>query len=112
MSVEIENNEKSLVAYISGDLDHHTAKNIRTQIDIEIGNKSPKTVALDFSRVTFMDSSGIGLVMGRFKIMQERGGIVVIQNPPPHIKKVMLLAGLNKIAKITTKAGADNEDIK
>ena len=54
-----------------------------------------------------MDSSGIGLVMGRYKIMQTLGGTVAIQSPPEHIKKVMRLAGLDKIANIiNTKVGS------
>lgn len=48
-----------------------------------------------------MDSSGIGLVIGRFKSMQEVNGKIIVQNPPYHIKKVMKLAGIDKIAKIT-----------
>ena len=54
---------------------------------------------LDFSLVTFMDSSGIGLVMGRFRLMQENDGKVVLQNLPAPIRKVMKLAGLDKLAE-------------
>ena len=58
-----------------------------------------KTLVLDFSLVTFMDSSGIGLVMGRFRLMQENGGELVLQNLPAPLRKVMKLAGLDKLAK-------------
>lgn len=106
MSVSLEVKEKELIAYISGDVDHHTAKGIRGEIDTYIEKIHPDKTILDFSAVTFMDSSGIGLVMGRYKIMQGIGGTVVIQNPPLNIKKVMQLAGLDKIASINnTKAG-------
>lgn len=89
-----------LTAYLDGELDHHSAKTIRQHIDAEISRRQPKSLVLDFSRVTFMDSSGIGLVMGRFKIMSENGGVVVIQNPPPPIKKVMQIAGIGRLARI------------
>ena len=56
-------------------------------------------LVLDFSLVTFMDSSGIGLVMGRFRLMQENDGKVVLQNLPAPIRKVMKLAGLDKLAE-------------
>lgn len=92
--------QKTLTVYIQGELDHHTAKEIRTRIDTEISRREPEFLELDFSAVTFMDSSGIGLVMGRYKIMNERGGKVVILNPPPPIKKVMMISGINKLAKI------------
>lgn len=113
MSVKVEVNEKKLLALIDGEVDHHSAKSIRTVIDAAIENNQPNQVILDFSAVTFMDSSGIGLVMGRYKIMQAIGGIVTIQNPPTHIKKVMQIAGLDKIASINnTKVGLKDENIK
>lgn len=100
MAVLLEHNEKTLIAYISGEVDHHTAKSIRSEIDANIENTNPEKVVLDFADVSFMDSSGIGLVMGRYKIMKSAGGTVSIQNPPVQIKKVMQLAGLDKIASI------------
>lgn len=98
---EVEEKSK-LTAYISGEIDHHTAKSIRKEIDINVEKLNPKNLYLDFSKVDFMDSSGIGLVMGRYKLQSERGGKVFIQNPPPLIKKVMLVAGINKLAKIVS----------
>jgi len=113
MSVKVEVNDKSLLALISGEVDHHTAKSIRSEIDSSIEKNQPNKVILDFSAVTFMDSSGIGLVMGRYKIMQGVGGTVSIQNPPTHIKKVMQIAGLDKIASINnSKVGLKDENIK
>ena len=55
---------------------------------------------LDFGGVTFMDSSGIGLIMGRHRTMQEIGGEVIVQNPPPHIRRVLRISGIERIAKI------------
>lgn len=96
---EVEQKSK-LTAYLSGEIDHHSAKDIRKEIDINVQKLNPSELYLDFSKVDFMDSSGIGLVMGRYKLQSERGGKVFIQNPPPLIKKVMLVAGINKLAKI------------
>ncbi len=98
---EVEEKSK-LTAYISGEIDHHSAKSIRKEIDINIEKLNPTNLYLDFSKVDFMDSSGIGLVMGRYKLQSQRGGKVFIQNPPPLIKKVMLVAGINKLAKIVS----------
>ncbi len=98
---EVEEKSK-LTAFISGEIDHHTAKEIRKEIDINVQKLNPTDLYLDFSKVDFMDSSGIGLVMGRYKLQSERGGKVYIQNPPPLIKKVMLVAGINKLAKIVS----------
>ena len=72
---------------------------MREKIDESVIQSGAKTLVLDFSLVTFMDSSGIGLVMGRFRLMQENGGELVLQNLPAPLRKVMKLAGLDKLAK-------------
>lgn len=100
MPVRLEPKDNTVVACLSGEIDHHSAKNIRTEIDAMIEKNRPAQLIMDFGEVNFMDSSGIGLVMGRFKTMQEIGGRVIIQNPSMHIKKVMRLAGLDRIASI------------
>ena len=56
---------------------------------------------IDFSRVTFMDSSGIGLIMGRYKLMCGQGGEVIVARPPAYIKKVLRLAGVDRLARLT-----------
>ncbi|MBQ8883959.1 MAG: anti-sigma factor antagonist [Oscillospiraceae bacterium] len=107
--------KETLTVYIQGELDHHTAKEIRFRIDSEIKRREPRFLELDFSGVTFMDSSGIGLVMGRYKIMSEREGKIVILNPPPPIKKVMMISGIGKLARIINckeKVIEDGEKIK
>ncbi len=102
MGLKIKMNEKNnrLYAFLDGEIDHHSAAQLRTDIDLNVTLYKPKALFLDFSAVTFMDSSGIGLVMGRYKKMSEINGRVYIQNPPNHIKRVMLLSGVNKLAKI------------
>ena len=99
MSVKIEHGEDIVTAYLSGEIDHHSAKAMREKIDMAAGQAKPKSLILDFSAVGFMDSSGIGLVMGRYKFMRDIGGTVTVQNPSAPIKKVMRLAGLDRIAK-------------
>lgn len=91
MNVEIKNypSARTLVAEICGDIDHHTAKYFRGEIDKAIRSHNPLTLILDYSQVTFMDSSGIGLVMGRYKIMSEMGGEVIVASPPAYIRKVL-----------------------
>lgn len=94
------------IAKIKGDLDHHTAKFIRGEIDREIASARPKRLIIDFSGVTFMDSSGIGLIMGRYKLMQDYDGEVIIASPPDYIRKVLRLAGVDKLARITDNISA------
>ncbi len=100
MNVTIESSGNLMVAYLIGELDHHTAGNIREQIDKAISYKKPTHLVLDFKNITFMDSSGIGLVMGRYRLMQNHKGSIEIKNVTPQTKKIMELAGLGRIAVI------------
>lgn len=102
MSVKILEEENRTIAVLSGEIDHHNAKGIRTEVDFALREQQPQELILDFSDVGFMDSSGIGLVMGRYKLMQELNGKVIIRNPPSHIKKVMRLSGLDRLASINS----------
>ena len=100
MSVKIEFENEILLCRLCGEIDHHTTLPIRLDIDDRIENCRPKTVILDFSDVTFMDSSGIGLVMGRYKLLNEFGGALEITGLSNNSYKVMRLAGLDRIANI------------
>ncbi|MFT8889099.1 MAG: anti-sigma factor antagonist [Ethanoligenens sp.] len=100
MALKMENDAHVLTVYLDGEIDHHAARGIREEIDTSIERVHPDALALDFRGVTFMDSSGIGLVMGRYRAMQPFGGIVTVKNASMHIRKVMRLAGLDKLAHI------------
>lgn len=107
MSVKILVNDRVVTAYLDGELDHHTAVGIRTQIDEAINRNMPELLILDFGNITFMDSSGIGLVMGRYKLLQPNRAQINITNTSPSIYKVMKLAGLDRLATID-KGGLKN----
>ena len=94
MNVKTEFSEKTLTAIIEGDIDHHTAKNIRESIDTAVEEKNPLTLKLDFGGVQFMDSSGIGLIMGRYRLMKLLNGNLELINLPEHINRLISLSGL------------------
>ena len=100
MSVEIKTSGDTVTAYLSGELDHHSAKEMREAVDDAVELNMPSKLVLDFKGVSFMDSSGIGLVMGRYRLMQNFKGTVEIRNVSPRTKKLMELAGLGSIAII------------
>ena len=83
-----------LCAYLSGEIDHHSAQDLRERIDSQLAVLLPDRLILDFAAVTFMDSSGLGLILGRQRRMQSAGGKLVVQHPPQQIKKVLDLAGV------------------
>jgi stage II sporulation protein AA (anti-sigma F factor antagonist) len=105
MPVRISVTDENLTAYLSGEIDHHSAKPIREEIDEAAERGRPQDMVLDFRDVSFMDSSGIGLVMGRYALMQELGGRLHTANTSPHITKVMKLAGLERLSLIQSKGG-------
>lgn len=98
--VEIIHNTEVITAYLSGEIDHHCAAQMRETIDRAVEEHSPTLLVLDFKDVQFMDSSGIGLVMGRYKVISQIGGELAIINTTPHISKVLRLAGMERLAKI------------
>ena len=85
---------------ISGDIDHHGAKYIRDEIDKAIFYFRPKLSVIDLSEVSFMDSSGLGLILGRYTRMKEIGGELRILDPSKETEKIIRLAGLEKYIPI------------
>ena len=100
MSVKIQFDGETLHCHLNGEIDHHTTLPIRLEIDDRIENCRPKNTILDFTDVTFMDSSGIGLVMGRYKLLSEFDGTLEVIGLSNNTYKVMRLAGLDRIASI------------
>ena len=85
---------------LRGEIDHHSASSIRASIDSEIYAKKPRGLIMDMSAVNFMDSSGLGLIMGRYSVMNELGGEVIVSDPNPAIERIMSLAGMERVIKI------------
>lgn len=103
MIIKFQKDNQTLSAFLQGEIDHHTAAFARNEIDTEISAQMPTKLVLDFGGVTFMDSSGIGLVMGRYKVTNSMGAVLEVSNIPPNIYKVMKLAGLEKLAPLKRK---------
>ena len=99
MAVTLEVTNEEITAYLSGEIDHHSAVELRRRIDESVLSGTPERLILDFSGVTFMDSSGIGLIMGRWRLMQEQGG----QGVPRSLRKVMKVSGLDKLGVLEEK---------
>lgn len=109
-SVDVRVENKTVTAYLSGEIDHHNAPLLRSKIDSAIIKCRPKMLILDFSSVSFMDSSGIGLVMGRYSLISGSDCKMYVLNLSGHAYKVMRLAGLEKIA--TLKRSSKEESAK
>ncbi|WP_058485811.1 anti-sigma F factor antagonist [Defluviitalea phaphyphila] len=87
----------NLIVKIYGEIDHHTSETIREKLDKEFKKQNVKNIIFDFSEIQFMDSSGIGVIMGRYKNAKERGGKIGVFNLQPQVERVFKLSGLHKI---------------
>ena len=97
---DAEQRDGALILTLRGEIDHHSATQIRVQMDELIWREKPKRTVLDLSSIDFMDSSGLGLIMGRYSLMDKLGGELTLRNPNPRIVKIFELAGLGRIVKI------------
>lgn len=109
MKVKYNEKDKLLLLQITEEIDHHVAERIRTRADFEIQKYIPKKVVLDFNNVTFMDSAGIGMLIGRYKIVTMFGGSINMINVKPNIKKVFEMAGILKLIPIIEDIGGEED---
>ena len=93
--------DKLLILEITEEIDHHMAEKIRRDADYEIQRRNPKRVILDFNSVSFMDSAGIGMVIGRYKTAAMLGAKMEMINVKPNIKRIFEMTGVLKIIPIT-----------
>ena len=104
VKIEIAPEADTVTALLSGEIDHHGAGQLREAIDDSVRRACPRLLVLDLGGVEFMDSSGIGLVLGRYRLMQDLGGKLALRNLPPHIRRVMRVAGIGDL-DIQSKGG-------
>ena len=91
--------EGKLTLTLSGEIDHHSALALREEADALIYKYRPRTVSIDLSSIEFMDSSGLGFIMGRFALARKLGGELLMKDPSPRVAKILALAGMERIIK-------------
>ena len=97
VKIDIAPEADTVTALLTGEIDHHGAGKVRDTIDDSLRRTCPRMLVLDFGGVEFMDSSGIGIVLGRYRLMQDMGGKLALKNLPPHIRRVMQVAGISSL---------------
>ena len=100
---EFELRGNTLMIRIHADLDHHYALQIREKADRLIEQEGIKNIIFDFTRVEFMDSSGIGMIMGRYKKVIFSGGKVGVMGVGKHVDRIFKYSGLYKIVEQVTE---------
>lgn len=100
-----------LIISLNAELDHHLADEMRGVIDGIIDNRGVKNIIFDFGKIGFMDSAGIGLIMGRYKKVRDVGRIYVA-GANESIQRILLISGLHKIVSMKTDVNNAVRDIK
>ncbi|MDD2647495.1 MAG: anti-sigma F factor antagonist [Eubacteriales bacterium] len=90
----------TLIVSISGELDHYAAPKIRAELDEVLQDKSIRKLCLDLKAMSFMDSSGIGVLMGRYKLLNRRGGEIYVKNMNSHVRRIFDMSGLRQIVGV------------
>ena len=102
--------DKLLILEITEEIDHYSCEKIKKRADYEIQIHIPKKVIFDFKNVNFMDSSGIGMIIGRYKLNSMFGGKTSMINVKPAIKKVFEMSGILKLIPIEELGGTKLEE--
>ena len=108
MNVTIEKCGDELIAALAGEIDHHNSKQIREAIDAELERGGYKLLTFDLESVSFMDSSGLGLILGRFTLCRELGTQFKLLSPSAEVMKILDLAGTERLIKIETRSDAQS----
>lgn len=103
MKITYIKKDKRLIFEIEEDIDECCVQKIRRRIDNEIQRYMPKEVIFDFSNVSFMDSAGIGLIIGRYKLINMIGGELKIANVNTQIQKIFEMSGLLRLILVEQK---------
>lgn len=105
MHVNMEHHRGVLIVRLSGELDHHTADLVRMQMDEAIQRRQCEHLILSLKDLQFMDSSGLGVILGRYKLIKNKGGKMVVCDVNPPVYRLLEMSGLFKIMPIYENEG-------
>lgn len=100
MKMKAYSTPEGLLVRLDGEIDHHSTGEIRDALDKMIAETRPKSFVLELSDIDFMDSSGLGLVLGRYRRLEEIGAKMLIKNPSARIERMLAMVGADKLIRI------------
>lgn len=100
LQVELEHRRNVLITRLRGELDHHTAELVRIQLDDAIQRGQVNHLVLSLKELSFMDSSGLGVILGRYKMLKAKGGTMAVCELNPAVRRLFELSGLFKIVSV------------
>ena len=95
--MEFVRRRDTVEARLEGELDQCSAQHMRRELDALIEDSGVKHLILDMQRMPFMDSSGIGVILGRYRTLVSRGGTVTVKNMNAQVARIFMLSGMNQI---------------
>lgn len=102
LAIELEVKRDVLCIRLAGELDHHTAEELRAKVTEVLETRSVHHIILNLENLTFMDSSGLGVILGRYKQIKTSGGEMVVCSISPAVKRLFDMSGLFKIIRLET----------
>jgi len=99
MLIKCKSKGSAVLVQLIGELDHHSAKEVRDQLELYLRDNNVKDLILDFEQLRFMDSSGIGVLIGRYNTLKKRNGQMAVINVNKQVDKIMTISGLYRIIK-------------
>ena len=100
MEIQVKSADRNLLLELSGELDHHGARNTLREVELAIDAALPRVLVLDFSGITFMDSSGIALILRSQQRMQLLDGSLLVRTVPFQARRVLDAAGIGRLVNI------------
>lgn len=100
VNLEFIESGQVLTIKLKGELDHHSADESRVLIDKKLNEGKFNKLVIDLKNLDFIDSSGIGFVIGRYKVIRKRNGVIEIINANSKVKKILDMSGIGKIIEI------------
>jgi stage II sporulation protein AA (anti-sigma F factor antagonist) len=100
LHIELEHHRRTLIVRLKGELDHHTADTVKVKMEEAILRGDVNHVVLSMKDLSFMDSSGLGVILGRYKLITARGGKMVVCDVNPAVYRLFEMSGLFKILTI------------
>lgn len=100
LQIELEHHRRTLIVRLNGELDHHTADTVKLKMEEAILRGDVNHVVLSMKHLSFMDSSGLGVILGRYKLVTARGGKMVVCDVNPAVYRLFEMSGLFKILTI------------
>lgn len=110
MELNATRNGQTLTVTLNGELDHHSAETIRKTIDRMLSDNRICELLLDMKHVSFMDSSGLGVILGRYRMLSGRGGSVYVCNVTPNVDRIFKMSGIYSL--IRRKGNEGDEHVR